>query len=354
MRTFKVKCLLPDFGTLPRVTLLVIAVLGWTLVSGFAYNPKNIVVATVPVGALPFSLVVSPDNSLVYVGNEGPNSISAINTATNQVSFTINLSGLPFYLAITPDGSKLHCIELDTNADFEFSTVTKKLIQNYATGPSPQQLAISPDGHLVYIPNAYNGTVTVISNDSLQSPIVVKGSPVAAIFSPDGKHAYITNQGSSPDFVYYVSVIDTTNNTVSAVIDPSAMPYPAGGLAISPDGATLYLAGENTNFEPVVAFIDIATNQITHTILLKQRSFFDPGIPALTPDGLFLYVPVLTGRSRPADNAVKVINTATKEKIGRVVVGKEPVAVAIAPDGNYAYVSNYLDATVSVIDISPQ
>jgi hypothetical protein len=39
---------------------------------------------------------------------------------------------------------------------------------------------------------------------------------------------------------------------------------------------------------------------------------------------------------------------------GHVIVGMQPVAVAIAPDAKHAYVSNLLDATVSVIDITPK
>jgi DNA-binding beta-propeller fold protein YncE len=50
-----------------------------------------------------------------------------------------------------------------------------------------------------------------------------------------------------------------------------------------------------------------------------------------------------------------MVNLATNLRQGpAITVGNSPSAVAITPNGNYAYVSNYYDATVSVIDISPK
>jgi YVTN family beta-propeller protein len=352
MKSLKKVRFLSHLGARPSVTLFVLGALGSSLLSGFAYTPKNIVVATVPVGSLPFSLVVSPDSSLVYVGNESLNSISGINAATNKVAFTISVSGQPFYLAITPHGTKLYATLLGSNADLEFSTVTRQLVQSYGTGASPGPQAVSPDGSLVYISNLDDGTVTVISKNSLLSPITVGGSPVALAFTPNGSSAYVTNQSQLPNFQYYVSVISTSTNTVSAVID---IPYyPFGGVAVSPDGSKVYVTGIDTSStEVVVAVIDTATNQITNTIPLRRGVHLVPGIPALTPDGKFLYVPVYHGGPRP-DHSVVMVRTATNKLGGHVIVGQQPVAVAIAPDAKYAYVSNYIDGTVSVIDITPK
>ena len=45
-----------------------------------------------------------------------------------------------------------------------------------------------------------------------------------------------------------------------------------------------------------------------------------------------------------------MINTATKEVNTTISVGTTPYSVAFTPDGQYAYVSNLLDGTISVID----
>ena len=340
----------PRFCPKPSAILFVLGLLSSCPISGFAYTPKNTVVATITVGTWPSSLAVSPDSSTVYVGNEFSQSISGIDTATNEVGFTISVSGQPFCLALTPDGKDVYCTLIGSNADLEFSTVTQKLVQSYATGSSPGPQAISPDGSLVYISNYGDGTITVISNGTLLSPISVGGNPVAVIFLPDGSKAYVANQTFPP---YYISIIDTATNTVSGKIK-SNVPYPYGGLAVSPDGTKLYFTGSNSTGQPVVVIIDTATNTLTDTVLLRKSTRLVPGQPAITPNGKFLYVPLSNGKNNSFDHTVAMIRTATNELAGQVVVGTSPVSVAIAPDGKYAYVTNFLDGTVSVIDITPK
>jgi YVTN family beta-propeller protein len=339
----------PRFGARPSTLLLVVGLLSSTLISGFAYTPKNTVVATVAVGTLPFSLAVSPDSSTVYVGNESSKSISGIDTATNEVGFTIDVSGEPFYLALTPDGKNVYCTLLSAKADLVYSTTTLQLLHRYATGSDPGPQAISPDGTLIYISNYSAGTVTVISNGTLLPPISVGGNPTSVIFSPNGREAYVANQ----TLPYYISVINTATNTVSETIQPN-LPYPYGGMAFSPDGKKLYFTGGDSSLHPVVVVIDLATKTITDTIVLRLSHRFVPGLPAITPDGEFLYVPLSHGTSIPENDKIVMIRTATNTLDGHVIVGSEPVAVAIAPDGSFAYVSNYLSGTVSVIDITPK
>lgn len=50
-------------------------------------DPNNRQIAsTIPLGAMPWHPAVTPDGSRVYVGNLGANTVSVINTASNQVS----------------------------------------------------------------------------------------------------------------------------------------------------------------------------------------------------------------------------------------------------------------------------
>ncbi|MGQ4380557.1 YncE family protein, partial [Streptomyces sp. SAS_267] len=58
------------------------------------------VVATVPVGAFPFGVAVSPKGTRAYVTNANADTVSVINTATNTVVATIPVDDLPFGVAI--------------------------------------------------------------------------------------------------------------------------------------------------------------------------------------------------------------------------------------------------------------
>ncbi|MBV8212433.1 MAG: beta-propeller fold lactonase family protein [Verrucomicrobia bacterium] len=72
---------------------------------------------------------------------------------------------------------------------------------------------------------------------------------------------------------------------------------------------------------------------------------------ALTPDGKYLYVPV----QAVPNGSLVVINTATNAvttPAPAVEFVAEPSAIAISPDGKHAYVTDYLDGTLTVIAIS--
>ena len=68
---------------------------------------------------------------------------------------------------------------------------------------------------------------------------------------------------------------------------------------------------------------------------------------ALSPDGAFLYV------ANTANNAVAVVNTATRVFERQIAVGLEPVSVAVRPDGMEVWVANHVSDSVSVIDTDP-
>src|SRR5262245_13758109 len=73
------------------------------------------------------------------------------------------------------------------------------------------------------------------------------------------QNAYITNQGVYPNFSNSVTVIDTTTNKVVTTIDVGLAPV---GVAVTPDGSTVYV----TNLNNTVSVIAAATNAVSATI----------------------------------------------------------------------------------------
>jgi YVTN family beta-propeller protein len=68
---------------------------------------------------------------------------------------------------------------------------------------------------------------------------------------------------------------------------------------------------------------------------------------ALSPDGAWVYV------ANTTSNTVSVISTATSSLVATVEVGIEPVGIAVRPDGLEVWVSNHVSDTLSVIDTNP-
>jgi YVTN family beta-propeller protein len=144
------------------------------------------------------------------------------------------------------------------------------------------------------------------------------------------QNAYITNDGGP------VSVIDTASNTVIATI-----PVGAWGVAVTPDGSTVYVGNRFFN---TVSVIDTASNTVTATIPVGLT----PEGMAVTPDGSEVYVAITAFLS---DGYVAVIDTATNTVIATIGPGDFFGGVAVSPDGSTVYVSNFFpSATVSVID----
>ena len=163
---------------------------------------------------------------------------------------------------------------------------------------------MSPNGTLIYVPNASDGTVTVISNGTVLNPISVGGTPTEVVFTSDGTEAYLVNGN-------VVSVIDTANNTVSTTIPIATV---ATGIAISPDGANVYIAANDAIYE-----IATSSNTVTKSISVTSPNGTNLLVyPAVTPNGKFLYVPdagQLSNGNLIEGNTVVVLNTVTGKLI---------------------------------------
>ncbi|MGW2376645.1 Ig-like domain repeat protein, partial [Kitasatospora sp. NPDC001683] len=112
------------------------------------------------------------------------------------------------------------------------------------------------------------------------------------------------------------------------------------GVAVSPDGLHAYVTNNGDNTVSVIA---TATNTVTATITVGAA----PTGVAVSPDGLHAYV------TNNGDNTVSVIATATNTTVATIPVGTGPFDVAITPDGLHEYVTNNSANTVSVTDTVP-
>jgi YVTN family beta-propeller protein len=66
----------------------------------------NTVIGTLP-ASTPVGVAVSPDGSKAYVGNAQSNSVSVIDTATNTITSTIPVDSA-FGVAVAADGSRIY------------------------------------------------------------------------------------------------------------------------------------------------------------------------------------------------------------------------------------------------------
>ena len=194
--------------------------------------------------------------------------------------------------------------------------------------------ALAQAAPFAYITNVFfDNTVSVIdtANNTVTATVAVGDFPFGVAVMPDGASVYVANQGSGT-----VSVIDAATNTVTATVLVQVEPF---GVAATPDGASVYVANQGSD---TVSVIDTATNTVTATVPVEVRPF---GV-AVRPDGASVYV------TNEGNATVSVIDTATNIVTAIVPVGGSPLGIAVRPDGAFVYVVNSaaLDETVSVID----
>jgi YVTN family beta-propeller protein len=248
---------------------------------------------------------------------------------------------------VANQGGGVSVIDIATNQAIEVPD-GNKLIK---AGAFPFGIAISPDGKRAYVANQGSESVSVIDTATNQAIEVPDGNkqikagdhPTAIAISPDGRRAYVANARGG------VTVIDIATNQAIEVPDGNKL-IKVGteptAIAISPDGRRAYV----TNFGGGVSVIDTTTNQVIEVPdgnKLIKVGIHPFGI-TISPDGRHAYVANEGG-------GVSVIDTATNQAIevpdgGKLIKdGAGPVGIAISPDGRRAYVAN-LGGDVSVID----
>jgi YVTN family beta-propeller protein len=139
-----------------RSRFIRIVVLGALIVSFQVVGSATTIVSTIPLGAAPTAIAVSPNRHRAYVANRDSDTVSVIDTTTHTVITFVPLQPLP---------------------------------------AGPHAIAVTADESEIWVVNRTGGTVNIINADNLQvmGIINVGGQPDAIVFSHDGTRAYVTN-----------------------------------------------------------------------------------------------------------------------------------------------------------------
>jgi uncharacterized repeat protein (TIGR01451 family) len=147
------------------------------------------------------------------------------------------------------------------------NTATNAVVTTIPVGSSPFGVAVTPDGAFVYVANFNSSNVSVIgtATNTEVTRIAVGNNPAGIVLTPDGAFAYVVNNQSQN-----VSVINTATNTeIDVDGNPgngiTRIPVGAGaiGVAVTPDGAFVYVANSSSDN---VSVINTATNTVTDTV----------------------------------------------------------------------------------------
>jgi uncharacterized repeat protein (TIGR01451 family) len=248
-------------------------------------------------------------------------------------------------------------------------------------------LAVSPDGQYLYGVGATDNAITVFQRDPATGrliyiesrkvggqqaddagPISGLTTPLRTVISPDGLQLYtISGQDGS------VAVFSRNSATGRLTYRQTIA---AGGLTLaraiggSPDGAYLYVAGEDANStEHLAVFrrdagngdLTVVTQYIDHTANIDGLGYASTVL--VSPDGKNVYVSgsadaAIAVFSRDAASGelslIQTLANNQQDDLGVKVVGLDGVyGISVSPEGSQVYATSDVDEALVVLRRNP-
>jgi YVTN family beta-propeller protein len=294
----------------------------------------------------------------VYITDSGGDSIEAIYPATNKVEHVITGVEVPHGINFSPDGSRLYA---SNEAKHELDVIDRKsakIIAEVALSGHPNNIAVSKDGGRVFVAiNAGRGVLDVVDTAALRlaKSIPVNGPLHNVYVTPDGKYAVA---GSVQGQILTAIDLQTERPAWEVRFKAGVRPM---AVEANTDGSTGRVFVELSKFHGF-AVVDFAKHQEVARIRLpnqqdaRNNGEITPchGI-AVAPDGKTLWVTSIP------NNAVYVYSLEDLKLVGEVALpslklrGHEAISavanwVTFTPDSRTIYISNAGLRSVSAID----
>ncbi|HZS28802.1 MAG TPA: beta-propeller fold lactonase family protein [Candidatus Angelobacter sp.] len=313
----------------------------------------------------------------VFVTNSGSGTVSAFAMSSTG---SLSPAGMPFpagagaeFMAFDPVHKLLFVSNQQANtvSAFSINTSTGALAvvagSPFVTGARPTGIAVDAMGRFVFVANQAANTISAFSigANGLLSPVLgspfTTGNPFGLAVSPAGTLLFANN---FPDSM--VSDLNTVsafqigaNGALSAVPgSPFATANSAGfasaiGLTIDPTGKFLFVADHMA--QTIVPFSIASTGALTSVAALPAPApscsvscHNNPLRLTVHPNDRFVYA---TNVQAGTVTAFSIANGALSP-IGDVATGAHPFGVALDPSGQFLFVVNKVDNSISASTVN--
>ena len=285
------------------------------------------------VGDLPLSVLESPDGCCAVVSTGGFDTprLTVIDIERMQVRQAFEPGNAWLGLAWSSDGRRLYSSAGGDNAVDVLLWEGRKLKKEkrIALGEKLEKsflagLDVSRDGRRLFVVNPLAATLSAVDLEAgrLLKTVTLPAEPYTCLSTRDGKTLLVSLWGGSR-----VLLVDPETLAVRGEIPVGEHP---SAMALSSDGARLFVACANTN---AVWVVDLASRATTERISIALEPKAPPGS---TPNGLGLSKDGRTLLVANADNnTVAVVDVASKESRvkGFLPVGWYPTGAQLASDG---------------------
>jgi YVTN family beta-propeller protein len=122
------------------------------------------------VGQTPVHLALKPDGGQIFCSDFASDSISAIDTETNEVARTDTIANRPAFAVVSADNSTLWISSFGADSINIWGIDDGQMIGAVRTGHAPDALAFSADQHLLLAADARSGDIAVIRTVAKNGP----------------------------------------------------------------------------------------------------------------------------------------------------------------------------------------
>jgi len=338
----------------------------------------------------PLNVAISPDSKELYVACEASDTVIVLDAETRRKVGEIIVGGQPHDVAFSPDGSKAYVTNRLDDTISEIDTARREVLRTAPVGDEPHGVITDLTGKTLYVLNTSEDSVSVLDAESLEEikRLSASRNPWSLSLSPDGTQLLVTNTLSRLVGFRAPSNSEITVINLQTSVVENRFQVPAAnllqGIEWHPSGEfALFTLNRTKNLVPMtrlqqgwtitnglgVAWKDGRIDQV----LLDEPDicFPDPADVAITPDGRLAFVtssgsnrvavvdvPKLTSMLLAATEADREnvfpnhLGKPTEFVLKHIETEKSPRGLLVSPDGNSVFVTNALDDSLTVIDVT--
>jgi YVTN family beta-propeller protein len=286
----------------------------------------------------------------VYTADQTSNTVSVIDPASNKLLGVIRLGDpvpgalSPLYigqllvhgLGYSPDSKTLAVVSVGSNSITLIDTATNEVKGVVYVGRSPHEAFFTPDGRELWVTVRGEDYVSVIDPVQMKEThrIEMANGPGMTMFGPDGKYAFVCSS-----FTPEIAVIDTASHQIIKRL-PQASPF-CPNIAVSPENDEVWITLKDSGRVQVFS----AKPPFEQKALLETGPITNHVNFANNRNGKFAYVTI------GGMNEVKAFRRgATPELVATIPVGNLPHGIWPSGDGSRVYVAFENGGAAAAID----
>jgi YVTN family beta-propeller protein len=312
------------------------------------------VTSKVKVGQRPWGIAVSHDGKTLYVSNEWSDTVSELDAASFVVRRTLKTGWGPVGLTTDRAGKFLYVANGISNSVSLLDLSTGQEIKRFATQRYPQQIMLSRDGRRVYVSNV------------LPRLGPYDQPPTSELLCIDAVKQIVAERISIPGVIELRHMAEAPRSLGGYLLVPFMRPKNLGPLIAVAQGWVL-THGMAVVKPDLFARPGEAHSKVAQVLLDDIDYYYAGGYGvAFTPDGRYALVTSAEAntlsvidtaklarrlRQVPAEELPDRLDSARTFVVGRLPTGRDPRAIAVSPEGRFAYVANRLDDSVSIVDL---